>query len=288
MKKKFLVVKYALNSPRVEVQTGKRLIVTAAALLVATSIVALFTLNPFDWFSGSDPRAQAAEILERAQDAPVVRGAPGQVEHIITKFYFRYGPKAAEIMSDPAVGPETTISEAWALIGPDGRATNSYAVTRDASGAIVFETFNKPSYSEVRNARGETVFSTEFPEDFASRDVAPSNKTRYQGLIDQKIARLVGQSEVNGHKTYIIEWETSDIPTGMSSGTGLPYVADLAPVKLLSRVEFTQDSYAPLRSEVYVIDRTGTQHLVQSMEVLAWEFRTVDAVPPDVISALTG
>ncbi len=257
----------------------------AVGLGVVVSVVAALVLyGP----SGGSKVVSAADIFARAESAAKERPQPGEVIHLETRTFFRYGSAAARIMAEAGVGPETTVADTWALTGDDGLPKAAYTLTYDKGGLLLFTTFTDATKSEVRDANGGLVRGFEFPPGFTQQDVGEENRQRFGGTLESGKARLVGESTFRGASTFIIEWELSQIPgTSGDNGITVPYVADLDASRIVLRVEFDQGTYRPIKTEHSAVSPGGLATVIYSQEELTYEVLGTSGLPPAIAALLT-
>lgn len=264
----------------------KKIVLAGGAGIALTVSLLIFVVN---LFSSQDSKAEAAAILRRAEDTLAQQQLePGQVLHGIQRTYFRYGPVADRIMENPLMGPEATTNEYWTEIGQDGQVLRYHATARDEQGNIIQENIFDGKQVTQRDKTGAVKTVDVPPGAQAARpvgEVQAENMRRYQGLLSQGTAVVIGKGDFNGRPTTIIRWRVaaqSPTQNGQSNqGYTVPYDQDLKPRGRTFTVEFDKETFTVYRVEQTVIDATGTAHLIHSVDTLAYEVLDPSQVPSD-------
>ena len=242
----------------------------------------------------------AATVLARSRDAEakiLAEATEGKAIHLVDTIYRRHGPAAAQIraMIDEWYLPESYEGEVWVQIGSGGKISEVYGAVTDEEGTI---------YQQIRTVGDEVVTQDlaggvehRTPLGLSVEDIARSvgmGVRRTEEQIDSGAATIVGQGEITGRETVILEMSRrSEVPApqaesggqGFSFGYSIPYTADLNAVERVKRLEVDRETFFyPSRWSVLVVDAAGREHLVEERTTVTFEILDRTDVPRGVFS----
>lgn len=221
-----------------------------------------------DGLPGHRSHTSVAEARMFLQNVPVpdrLQIAAGQYLHLRIEVYRRYGPKAAEIMALPGTGPEHTIQEEWFQFGPNQTVTRYRGTLSEPNGRRVQESIRDQARSRTTDSRTGAVLSEGTVAGPARANAEAATATRLRAALDAGVAKPVSQTNDSLTLELRQDWKQL-FPQGRTSspdGFAIPYVEDLSPVELISRVTLRKDGIV-LLDEHYVRTATGRQVLIES------------------------
>lgn len=236
----------------------------AIPLVVFVAAAALFLMRGNE----GNSVAEAHRFIQQIPDQLIVE--PGKVMYVRQESYFRHAGVAGLVAADQGAMPEHSVTETWTEFGPDSLVVRTAARVYDQSGSLVQEGRSSIDGRRTVDARTGAVLVEGPPMAPRPATAAQERSQRIEAALAAGTARILNQTDTT------LEVEIREpVPEGMKNvgpgGYTVPYVADLDPVDLVTRLTLRNDGIVPT-VEVFITTAEGEEILVQSQQITVHEF----------------
>lgn len=234
------------------------------AVAVAAAVVAVALPSGGRSTSIAEAQQFLLEIPDRL-DVPA-----GQVFYQRVEVYWRYGPRASEIIAGTGIPTENHVRESWELIGENQTVDESRGHMMDDSGTVLETTEFKDGVMTASDPRtGEDITD--------GQPIVVEGKLDINGPRDRAAAYM--KQLADGSTTVISQSDSQLVLETTTPASdrdrervydpgefSVPFFVDLKPIEFISRETIEADGTVSLQ-EVHAVTQTGERVLIQSWRI---------------------
>lgn len=240
-----------------------KLILMGAGLVFSIVLIVALLVMPFDEVEA----ARAKQLLETGL-AEIEVPQPGQTVHYSYTLYQRVPPPELE-PADPyhepysEIWPAKEFVDTWLQIGPDGKTMRWRTQLRNTKGELLQDlVFNGTEEIDYFPREGRAFRTPKEADVFRDNRVALIEDF----LQNEQLSRRQGMS-IEGQPVLSVYTEAKQLGKSQSVEEALlnlnrPFIADLKPVSLASRIDFDTSTLLPIGEAQVVWDHAGAEHII--------------------------